>query len=287
MSKKGEMNVTASIVKQKASYWFGVLELIFFSFIFIMPLYWMFRTALMSVNQAFERPTVWFPNPIIWDAYDEVMWKVDFGKYVWNTLFYCFVPIVGVLFSCPMVAYSLTKIPWKGGNVIFTIILFTMMIPWTVTMIPVYSIWANLGFTNSYVPLLLPTFFGSAYYIYLMRQYMKSLPDSVMEAARIDGASEFRILYTIVYPMCKTVCVTIAVLVFMAHWNDYTGPMLYLKDSSKFTLSYGMAQFGDPQANQWTEMMAASTVSTAPLIVLFFFAQKYFLNGISTTSGLK
>ena len=195
--------------------------------------------------------------------------------------------VFGVLFSCPLVAYSLTLVPWKGGKVIFPVILFTMMIPWQVTQIPMYSIWAKLGLTNSFVPLILPSFLGSAYYIYLCRQYMKSLPKSVIEAARIDGANEFRILYTIVYPMCKSVLTTIAVLVFIAHWNDLNGPLLYLHDSAKYTLSIGLQQFRAADKPEWPLLMAASTVFTFPLIVLFFFAQKYFLNGISTTSGLK
>lgn len=276
-----------SIVSQQIGRFFGILFLVFFAFVFALPLYWMIRTALMDEGSVFAIPVKWFPDPAMWDNFAKVVKRMDLAKYTTNTIITSVLPVLGVLFSCPLVAYSLTLVPWKGGKVIFPIILFTMMIPWQVTQIPMYSIWAKLGLTNTFVPLILPSFLGSAYYIYLCRQYMKSLPKSVIEAARIDGANEFRILYTIVYPMCKSVLTTIAVLVFIAHWNDLNGPLLYLHDSAKYTLSIGLQQFRAADKPEWTLLMAASTVFTVPLIVLFFFAQKYFLNGISTTSGLK
>lgn len=276
-----------SIVSQRIGRLFGILFLVFFAFVFAMPLYWMVRTALMDDGSVFAIPVKWLPDPVKWDNFVSVVKRMDLAKYTTNTIITSVLPVLGVLFSCPLVAYSLTLVPWKGGKVIFPVILFTMMIPWQVTQIPMYSIWAKLGLTNTFVPLILPSFLGSAYYIYLCRQYMKSLPKSVIEAARIDGANEFRILYTIVYPMCKSVLTTIAVLVFIAHWNDLNGPLLYLHDSAKYTLSIGLQQFRAADKPEWPLLMAASTVFTFPLIVLFFFAQKYFLNGISTTSGLK
>ena len=276
-----------SIVSQRIGRLFGILFLVFFAFVFAMPLYWMVRTALMDDGSVFAIPVKWLPDPVKWDNFVKVVKRMDLAKYTTNTIITSVLPVLGVLFSCPLVAYSLTLVPWKGGKVIFPVILFTMMIPWQVTQIPMYSIWAKLGLTNSFVPLILPSFLGSAYYIYLCRQYMKSLPKSVIEAARIDGANEFRILYTIVYPMCKSVLTTIAVLVFIAHWNDLNGPLLYLHDSAKYTLSIGLQQVRAADKPEWPLLMAASTVFTFPLIVLFFFAQKYFLNGISTTSGLK
>ncbi len=276
-----------SIVSQRIGRLFGILFLVFFALVFAMPLYWMVRTALMDDGSVFAIPVKWLPDPVKWDNFVRVVKRMDLAKYTTNTIITSVLPVLGVLFSCPLVAYSLTLVPWKGGKVIFPVILFTMMIPWQVTQIPMYSIWAKLGLTNTFVPLILPSFLGSAYYIYLCRQYMKSLPKSVIEAARIDGANEFRILYTIVYPMCKSVLTTIAVLVFIAHWNDLNGPLLYLHDSAKYTLSIGLQQFRAADKPEWPLLMAASTVFTFPLIVLFFFAQKYFLNGISTTSGLK
>ncbi len=265
----------------------GIFLLFFFAAVFALPLYWMIRTALMDDALVFSIPVRWVPDPAVWENFVTVFQRMDLAKYIRNTVFSSVMPVIGVLFSCPFIAYSLTKVPWKGGKIIFPIILFTMMIPWQVTQIPMYSIWAKLGLTDSFVPLILPTFFGSGYYIYLCRQYMKSLPNSVIEAARIDGAGDLRILYTIVYPMCKSTLTTIAVLVFIAHWNDLNGPLLYLQSSSKYTLSIGLQQFRKADNPEWPLLMAASTVFTVPLIALFFFAQQYFLNGISTTSGLK
>ena len=162
-----------------------------------------------------------------------------------------------------------------------------MMIPWQVTQIPMFSTWSRLGLVNTFVPLVLPAFFGGAYYVYLMRQFIKGLPDSVVEAARIDGAGELQILYRIVYPMCKPVLTTISVLIFMSSWNDLNGPLLYLQDSSKYTLSIGLQMFAAGSRNEWALLMASSTVVTIPLILLFFVAQKQILSGIAVTSGLK
>ena len=271
----------------RVSHGFGIVMLLFCSFIFLLPLYWMVCTALKSEAYVFSVPPEWVPNPVVWDNFVRVFERMDLLKYIKNTLILSICPVIGVLFSCPMVAYSLTKIPWKGPKYIFPVILATMMIPWQVTQIPMYTIWSRLGLVDTFVPLILPSFFGSAYYIYLIRQFMKSLPSSIMEAARIDGASDIKILYYIVYPMCKSILTTIAVLVFIAGWNDLNGPLLYLQSSSKYTLSIGLQMFRQSANPEWTLLMAASTIFTLPLIVIFFLCQNAFLNGIQTTSGLK
>lgn len=162
-----------------------------------------------------------------------------------------------------------------------------MMIPWQVTQIPMFSTWSKLKLVDTLAPLALPAFFGAPYYIYLMRQFIKSLPDSVFEAGRIDGASEVRILYTLVYPMCKPVILTIAVLSFIAGWNDLNGPLLYLQSSDNYTLSIGLQMFLTSTRQEWDLLMAASTLFTIPLVVIFFIAQNQLITGISTTSGLK
>ena len=162
-----------------------------------------------------------------------------------------------------------------------------MMIPWQVTQVPLFATWSRLGLVNTFVPLVLPAFFGAPYYIYLMRQFIKGLPNSVIEAARIDGAGEVRILYTMVYPMCKPVITTIVVLIFISGWNDLNGPLLYLQDSSKYTLSIGLQMFLTSARQEWDLLMAASTLFTLPLIIIFFIAQKQFIGGISTASGLR
>lgn len=265
----------------------GIVLLLALSIVFFMPMYWMVSTALKEEVYCSMTPPQWIPNPVDWANFTEVFQRMDLAKYIKNTLITSTVPVIGILFSCPMVAYSLTHIPWRGANKLFTIILATMMIPGQVTQIPMYAIWSKMGFLNTFVPLLLPSFFGSAYNIYLIRQFMKSLPSSVMEAARIDGAGHLRILYGIVYPMCSSILTTVAVMTFIGHWNDYMGPLMYLQDNKLYTLGIGLQMFRSSTNPEWTLMMAASTIFTIPLIVIFFTCQNAFLNGIQTTSGIK
>lgn len=261
--------------------------LIFLGFIFFMPFYWMVTTAIKSPNAIFLNPPQWIPQEQHWENFLAIFQRMPLGIYTLNTIIVAILPVIGELFAAPMIAYSLTKIPWKGAKYIFPIILATMMIPWQVTQVPLFATWSKMGLVNTFVPLVLPAFFGAPYYIYLCRQFIKGLPDSVIEASRIDGAGEFRILYQIVYPMCKPVLTTIMVLIFIAGWNDLNGPLLYLQNSEKYTLSIGLQMFLTGARQEWDLLMAASTLFTLPLIIIFFVAQKQFLGGISTTSGLK
>lgn len=263
------------------------LLLILFGFIFFTPFYWMVTTAIKDPNMIFSNPPQWIPRPVRWENFGKIFARMPLGSYIKNTLILATLPVIGQLLASPMIAYSLTKIPWNGGKYIFPVILATMMVPWQVTQIPLFSTWSKLGLVNTFVPLCLPAFFGGPYYIYLMRQFIKSLPDSLFEAARIDGAGEFRILYTMVYPMCKPVITTIVVLIFISGWNDLNGPLLYLQESTKYTLSIGLQMFLTTARQEWDLLMAASTLFTLPLIGIFFIAQNQFIGGISTTSGLK
>jgi multiple sugar transport system permease protein len=263
------------------------VTLIFLAFIFFIPFIWMISTSLKAEGYVFVNPPKWIPNPIVWKNYITIFKRIPILHYLKNTLIVAILPVIGQVWATPMIAYSLTKIPWKGAKVIFPIILATMMIPWQVTQIPLFTTWSKLGFVNTFIPLALPAFFGAPYYIYLMRQFIKGLPNSVIEAARIDGAGELRILYRIVYPLCKPVITTIIIMVFMANWNDLNGPLLYLQDNSVYTLSIGLQSFLTNAKQEWALMMAASTLFTIPLIIIYFLAQKEIINGISTTSGLK
>ena len=163
--------------------------LIFFACIFFMPFLWMLSTAVKPTNQIFLNPPKWIPDPIKWENFATIFKRMPLFAYTKNTLVVAILPVLGQIFAAPMIAYSLTKIPWKGAKYIFPLILATMMIPWQVTQIPLFITWSKLGLVNTFVPLVLPAFFGTPYYIYLMRQFVKGLPDSVIEAARIDGAN--------------------------------------------------------------------------------------------------
>jgi multiple sugar transport system permease protein len=279
--------MSAARAKKQIKETLTVLLLVFLAFIFVTPFLWMLSTSIKPDTLIFRIPPIWIPETIMWENYAEVFNRIPLFTYLKNTLITSVLPVIGQLLSAPMIAYGLTKIPWKGPKIIFPIILATMMVPWQVTQIPLYITWSKLGLVNTFVPLVLPSFLGSAYYIYLMRQFVKALPDSVVEASRIDGAGEWAILGRVVYPMCKPVLTTIAVLVFISHWNDLNGPLLYLQSGSKYTLSIGLQIFLTAEKQQWNYLMAASAMFTAPLIIIFFIAQKQFISGISTTSGLK
>lgn len=273
--------------KAKITRWVSHFALILLAFIFFMPFVWMVSTSLKTEGHVLVNPPEWIPNPVKWENYSTIFRRIPIFHYLQNTVIVAALPVIGQMLATPMIAYSLTKIPWKGQKIIFPLILATIMIPWQVTQIPMFMTWSKLGLVNTFVPLCLPAFFGAPYYIYLTRQFMKGVPDSLIEAARIDGAGEFRILWRIIYPLCKPVLTTIAVLVFIAGWNDLNGPLLYLQNNDVYTLSIGLQSFLTSARSEWALLMACSTLFTIPLIILFFLAQKQIINGISTTSGLK
>lgn len=260
--------------------------ILLFSVIFIMPLLWMVGTSLKLPIEVFSHDSGIFPADPQWGNYTAVFKRMKFGTYLRNTIITSVLPVIGQLIAAPMVAYSITRVPWKGGKYIFPLVLFTMMVPGQVTQIPLFSTWSRLGLTNTFWPLILPAFFGSAYYVFLLRQFMLSVPSSLLEAARIDGASEVRTLYQIFIPLCKPVLITVGLMTFMGHWNDLMSPLIYLYDGNKYTLAIALQRFLAEAKQEWELLMAAATLFTTPIIVIFFIGQKYFIEGIATT-GLK
>ncbi|KRM26900.1 ABC transporter permease subunit [Schleiferilactobacillus harbinensis] len=254
--------------------------------VFVMPLLWMINTSLKSSAEVFSTTSGFFPRVPQWDNYVKVFQRMRIGLYLKNTLITSVLPTIGQLISAPMTAYAISLINWKGKKILFPIILLTMMIPVQVTQVTLFGIWSKLNMVNTFTPLILPAFFGGAYNIFLLRQFMMGLPKSLIEAAKIDGASQTRILYQIIYPLCKPVLITIGLMTFMGAWNDLMTPLIYLFDSDKLTLAVALQRFLTDANKQWELLMAASTIFTAPIIVLFFFGQRYFIEGI-VTSGLK
>jgi multiple sugar transport system permease protein len=246
----------------------------------------MINTSLKSSAEVFSTTSGFFPRVPQWDNYVKVFQRMRIGLYLKNTLITSVLPTIGQLISAPMTAYAISLINWKGKKILFPIILLTMMIPVQVTQVTLFGIWSKLNMVNTFTPLILPAFFGGAYNIFLLRQFMMGLPKSLIEAAKIDGASQTRILYQIIYPLCKPVLITIGLMTFMEAWNDLMTPLIYLFDSDKLTLAVALQRFLTDANKQWELLMAASTIFTAPIIVLFFFGQRYFIEGI-VTSGLK
>lgn len=257
--------------------------LIFFACLFIAPLVWQVSTSLKFPEDVFKLPPEWIPKRIRLANYPDAINKMRFFTYLKNSLILSIVPVIGHMISSSMVAYSFTKIPWKGKKILFPICLATIMLPFQVTLIPLYGIWTKLGGINTFAPLVVPSFFGSAYNIFLLKQFYQTVPDSYLDSGRIDGASELRILFQILMPLSKPILTTIAIFTFIGGWNDFQGPLIYLNDGNMFTLAIGLQVFLQEHRTQWELLMAASTLFMLPMIVIFFIGQKQFVKGIVMT----
>ena len=257
--------------------------LIFFAIIFSLPFIWLVSTSFKTPENVFKMPPQWIPRPFKPENYINAVKAIPFFTYVKNTLIISIIPIFGQMIASALVAYSFSKIDWKGKKILFPIVMATMMLPSQVTMVPVYIIWSKLGLVNTFTPLILPSLFGSAFNIFLLRQFFAGIPDSYIEASRIDGASEFRIFAQILLPLSKPVLTSIALFTFMGGWNDFMTPLMYLNESSKWPLSIGLQAFTFQFQQQWELLMAATVLFTVPMIIIFFLGQKQFMEGIVMT----
>ena len=253
---------------------------------FLLPFYWLISTSLKADDQLFQMPPAWVPSPIQWENYPKALSYIPFLSYMKNTLFICMMTVLGTIISCSLVGYSFSRIQWRGRNVFFIIMLSTMMIPFQVTMIPVLIIFKTLGWVGSFKPLIVPSFLGSAFFIFLLRQFFMTIPYELSDAAKIDGCSEFGIYSRIILPLAKPALATVVLFTFIGAWNDFLGPLIYLSKESQYTLSLGLQAFISQHGAEWSLLMAASTVMIMPIVVLFFFTQKTFIQGITLT-GLK
>jgi multiple sugar transport system permease protein len=210
----------------------------------------------------------------------------SFWTYFRNSLIIAFFSIIGTLFSNTPVAYAFARIKFPGSNILFILVLATMMLPFQVTMIPIYLFFNNfLGWGDTFLPLIIPTFFANAYDVFLLRQFFKTIPEEMCDAARVDGASEWQIFTRIVLPLSVPVLATVTVFTFLWAWNDFTGPLLFLTSPRNFTMSLGLQDFQSQRTMVWNQLMAASVVFTVPIIIAFFFAQKTFIQGIKLTGS--
>ena len=261
--------------------------LLVLSAVFLVPLVWLVRSSLMDNTTIFLFPPRWIPDPIEWANYDFVFSRYPLFQYLGNTLSIVIPAVLGVLVSSTFVAYGFSRIPWRGREVVFGILLTTLMLPYIVTLIPTFFVWSRLGYVDTFVPLVLPSWFGGGMFnIFLMRQFFRTIPLEYDEAATLDGANHFQILWHILVPLSRPALITITVLSFLHHWNDFLGPLIYLSSPEKFTLALGLSHFQGQYSTEWGRLMAASTLMLIPVIALFFFAQRYFIKGI-TMSGVK
>ena len=254
--------------------------------LFAFPFYWLFTTALKTNTQLFVFPPVLFPYPIETFHFADAFRTVPLIRYFWNSLFLTILNIIGSLFSCTLVAYAFARYQVPGSKVLFALLLATMMLPGQVTMIPVFIIFRNLGWIDTLRPLWVPAFFGNAFLIFLLRQFFRSIPEDLFDAARVDGCSEFGQYWRIMLPLSGPAITTVAIFQFQWTWNDFLGPLIYISSQANRTLSLGLQDFYKLHSVEWQQLMAASTFMIIPVLLLFFFLQRFFIQGIAMT-GLK
>lgn len=254
--------------------------------LFAAPLIWMLSTSLKTEAAAIATPPTLIPSPPIWSNYADALSKIDFPLAFRNTMIYVVPSVVGAVLSCTVVAYGFARVRWPGRDVVFVVLLATMMLPSQVTFIPLYVVYSNLGWVGTYLPLVLPAFFGSPFLIFLLRQFFLGIPAELCDAARIDGANELRILTRIVVPLSWPALVTVGLFTLVDKWTDFFNPLIYLRDPALRPLSLAVQIFQSSHTVDWPLSMAASVAITAPLVVVYFFAQRKFIEGI-TLSGMK
>jgi multiple sugar transport system permease protein len=264
----------------------GYATLIAVALILVLPLYWMLSTALKDEMQTFAIPPTWSPNPIQWQNFAQVFQEVPFGRFIFNTFILVGLNILGELFAVTLVAYGFARVRFPGRSILFLLMLSTLMIPYQVTLVPRFILFSKLGWINTYLPLTVPAFTGSSFLIFLVRQYMMSIPFDLDEAAYIDGASRLQVFWHIILPLSRPALMLVIVFTFVGVWNDFLQPLLYLNDPNLFTVSLGLSFFQDTRSTNWNLLMAGSLLATIPPLLLFFFAQRQLIGGISI-EGLK
>lgn len=270
------------------------IALVLLSVLFVLPFLWMLTTAVKPIGETLTSPPRWIPSQVLWNNFPDAVFYgskelgyVPFLVYARNTVIITILCVVGSVASNTIVAYSFARLRWPGRDLFFAATLATMMVPFPVTMVPTFTLFKWLGWVGSFKPLWVPAYLGSAFAIFLLRQFFRTIPNDLSEAARIDGASEFRVFADIVLPLARPAVTVIALFTFMGTWNDFLGPLIFLTDQNTFTLSLGLQAYQTQHGGTpWNLLMAASLLVILPIIVVFFFAQKTFVHGIAT-SGFK
>jgi multiple sugar transport system permease protein len=260
--------------------------LIALSIIFMLPFVWMVSSSFKPASEIFVIPPRIIPHEFRPQNYLEAVTTINFFGQLKNTLIYSFFAVVGALFSNTMVGYGFSRVEWKGRDVIFVLVLATMMLPFAVRMIPLYVLFHRLGWLNTLLPLIVPAYMCNPYLVFLSRQFFMTLPTELDDAARIDGCSEVGIFWRIALPLSKPVLAVIFINELMFAWNNFIGPLIYLRDPQTYTLSVGLQLYFTQHGAEWALLMAAGTLFTLPMIILFFFAQRLFIEGITLT-GIK
>jgi multiple sugar transport system permease protein len=284
--RKAQQQFGARILRQAIQPFFTYLILGLFGIFFALPFVWMLSTSLKSGAEAFATPPHLLPEQWIWSNYPIAINYVPFGRYFLNSLIVCTASVVGTVLSCSLVAFSLARIRWWGRTPLFVVVLASMMLPFQVTMIPLFIVFRKLGWIGTYAPLIVPTYFGNGFFIFLIRQFFLTIPEDLLDAARIDGASLLRIYWQIMLPLSLPVLSTVGLFTFLSTWNDFLGPLIYLTQEEMWTLAIGLRGFQTQHGWKWELLMAAAVIFTLPTMTLYFIVQRFFVRGIVTT-GLK
>lgn len=256
------------------------------AFIVMLPIFWMLSTALKSRWDVLAWPPEWIPSEPQWQNFSEAMTRYPFGRFMLNTMILVGGNILGEMVSVPLIAFAFARLRFPGKRSFFILMLATMMLPSQVTMIPLYWIFSKLGMLDSYWPLILPSFFGNPFFIFLMVQYMKTIPRELDDAARIDGAGTWDILYKIILPLCVPPLTIIIVFTFLWTWNSFLDPLIYLNDFYSYPVQLGLAMFRGRFSVEWNMFMAATLITILPVLVIYFFSQNKLIGGIASV-GIK
>jgi multiple sugar transport system permease protein len=256
--------------------------------LFAIPFYWLISSAVKTTEQIFQMPPVWIPNPVIFNNFVRVFTETQFLIFLKNTLTIAVPVTIGTVLSCAMVGYGFSRIDWKGRDFFFSLTLATLMLPSMVTMIPVFIIFRKLEWVGTFKPLIIPAFFATPYYIFMFRQFFRTIPLELSDSARVDGASELDIFFRIYIPLIRPAMAVVALFTFIGAWGDFLGPLIYNNAQENYTITLGIYQMLGNRVTDtdWGIIMAISAITLLPIVAIFFFAQRTFIEGISLT-GLK
>lgn len=265
---------------------FLYLLLLLFAMAFILPFIFLLTGSFKTSSELFHVPFRWLPEHITLNNYEQVFTKIPFARYLSNTLVIVFFNLAGALISNSLIGYGFARLRWPGRDKVFMIVIATMILPYQVTLIPLYIMYTKFKWVGTFLPLIVPGFFGNAFFIFLMRQFLIGIPREITESARIDGASEFTIFLKLIMPISKPVLATVAIMSFMNSWKDFLGPLVFLGSDKLYTLSLAASMLRSNLNPNWELLLALGVVMVLPVLILFFVLQKYFIQGI-TMSGIK
>jgi ABC-type glycerol-3-phosphate transport system permease component len=263
-----------------------VSVLVFFSVIFLLPFFWMLITAFKTPGDIMRFPPTWWPSPITFDNFPEAFNALPFGRFYINSFKIVVLHTLGTVISSALIGYGFARYNVPGSKLLFALLLATLALPEEVLLIPVFLLFKNLGWLNTILPLVVPAFFGNAFYIFLFRQFFRGIPNELLDAALIDGVNHLGAFWYVVMPLSFPVVAVVVVFNFISRWNDFFTPLIYLQEVNQMTVAVGLAYFRGETSTNWGPLMAASLVSIIPILIVFFIAQRYLVQGIATT-GLK